>query len=155
MKVHTSLPVDGTALDVVHPGAGISRGSHDRRRFFGLSFFSTVSGSARTFASVWSEVEIDAGTVQITSTLVRVKGKGLLRKVTKRRPGESTLPVPASAVAMLRRRIHDGCSLGSAVVPGCARWVPGPGQRPARAAGEARGRSLWRGSTSHTSVVGY
>jgi len=51
----------------------------------------------------WSQVDFDAATVQITSTLVRVKGEGLLRKPTKSSAGMRTLPLPTSAVAMLRR----------------------------------------------------
>ena len=55
-------------------------------------------------AVVWSEVDLDAGTVKITSTLIRVKGEGLVRKGTKSRAGEPALPLPESAVALLRRR---------------------------------------------------
>ena len=103
---------------------------------------------------MWSEVDIDAGTVQITSTLVRVKGEGLLRKGTKSRPGESTLPLPASAVAMLRRRFMTGARLDQPLFPD----VLGGSRDPAnvrRELREASGQKLWRGSTSHTSVVGY
>jgi hypothetical protein len=41
----------------------------------------------RALAIAWSDVNLDAGTVSITSTLVRVKGEGLLRKPTKTRAG--------------------------------------------------------------------
>ena len=58
-----------------------------------------------------------AGTVQITSTLVRVKGEGLLRKGTKSRAGERTLPLPVSAVAMLRRRFMTGARLDQPLFP--------------------------------------
>jgi hypothetical protein len=60
---------------------------------------------------VWSQVDFDAGTVEVTSTLVRVKGQGLLRKSTKSRAGERTLSLPASAVASLRRRFMTGARL--------------------------------------------
>ena len=43
---------------------------------------------------VWSQVDFEVGTVQITSTLIRVKGEGLLRKATKSRAGERMLPLP-------------------------------------------------------------
>ena len=68
-------------------------------------------------AAVWSEVDFDAGTVRITSTLVRVKGEGLLRKGTKSRAGERTLPLPMSAVAMLRRRFMTGARLEQPLFP--------------------------------------
>ena len=68
-------------------------------------------------AVVWSQVDFEAGTVQITSTLVRVKGEGLLRKGTKSRAGERTLPLPVSAVAMLRRRFMTGARLDQPLFP--------------------------------------
>lgn len=34
-------------------------------------------------ATVWSAVDLDAGAVAVTSTLVRIKKEGLLRKATK------------------------------------------------------------------------
>ena len=61
-------------------------------------------------ATLWSEVDLEAGTVEISSTLVRVKGEGLARKGTKSRAGERTSPLPASAVA--------SCGAGISVAPG-------------------------------------
>lgn len=58
----------------------------------------------------WDEVDLDAGTVAIEYTLIRVKGVGLVRKVTKSSAGERVLPLPVFAVAMLRRRLADNCS---------------------------------------------
>jgi integrase len=77
-----------------------------------LVFFMLAAGVriGEALATVWSEVDDDAGTVQITSTLIRVKGEGLLRKRTKSRAGERTLPLPTSAVALLRRRFMSGAS---------------------------------------------
>jgi integrase len=66
-------------------------------------------------AVVWSQVDFDAGTVEITSTLVRVKGQGLLRKSTKTPAGERTLPLPTSAVASLRRRFMTGAARSAAL----------------------------------------
>ena len=68
-------------------------------------------------AAVWSDVDFEAGTVQITSTLVRVKGEGLLRKGTKSRAGERTLPLPESAIALLRRRFMTGARLDQPLFP--------------------------------------
>jgi hypothetical protein len=36
-----------------------------------------------SFAVLWSQVDLDAGTVDVTHTIVRIKGEGLLRKPTK------------------------------------------------------------------------
>jgi integrase len=71
-----------------------------------LVFFMLATGVriGEELATVWSEVDFESGTVQITSTLVRVRGQGLLRKGTKTRAGERTLPLPVSGVAVLRRR---------------------------------------------------
>ena len=43
---------------------------------------------------IWSQVDFEAGSVEITSTLIRIRGEGLLRKRTKSRAGERTLPLP-------------------------------------------------------------
>ena len=84
-----------------------------------LVFFMLATGVriGEALAAVWSEVDFDAGTVRITSTLVRVKGERLLRKGTKSRAGERTLPLPMSAVAMLRRRFMTGARLEQPLFP--------------------------------------
>ena len=55
-----------------------------RRDLPDLVFFMLATGVriGEALAVVWSQVVFQAGTVQITSTLVRVKGEGLLRKGT-------------------------------------------------------------------------
>ena len=46
------------------------------------------------------------------STVIRVKGEGLLRKPRTKSPaGERTLPLPMTVVAMLRRRYMSGARL--------------------------------------------
>ncbi len=55
-------------------------------------------------AVLWSEVELEAGLVRITATILRVKGVGLIRKPTKSRAGERTLLLPSWAIEMLRKR---------------------------------------------------
>jgi integrase len=87
--------------------------------------------------------------VQITSTLVRVKGEGLLRKSTKSRAGERTLPLPVSAVAMLRQRFMAGARLDQPLFPD----VLGGFRDPAnvrRELREARGKETLAWITSHT-----
>jgi integrase len=100
-------------------------------------------------AAVWSEVDFAAGTVQVTSTLVRVKGEGLLRKGTKSRAGERTLPLPETAVAMLRRRFMTGARLDQPLFPD----VLGGFRDPAnvrRELREARGTEALAWITSHS-----
>ncbi|MEU4291872.1 helix-turn-helix domain-containing protein [Kribbella sp. NPDC026596] len=59
-------------------------------------------------AVLWSQVDLEAGTVEITHTIVRVKGQGLLRKTTKSRAGQRLLHLPDWALAMLRTRHAAG-----------------------------------------------
>ncbi|TDO30622.1 phage integrase family protein [Kribbella sp. VKM Ac-2527] len=62
-------------------------------------------------AVLWSQVDLEAGTVEITSTIVRVTGQGLLRKRTKSRAGQRLLHLPDWASAVLRTRHAAGIRL--------------------------------------------
>ncbi|GAB2679523.1 helix-turn-helix domain-containing protein [Kribbella swartbergensis] len=64
---------------------------------------------------VWSEVDLEAGAVEITSTIVRVKGEGLLRKRTKSRAGQRVLHLPNWTLAALRARQAAGIRLDNPV----------------------------------------
>ncbi|HEY0640939.1 MAG TPA: tyrosine-type recombinase/integrase [Pseudonocardiaceae bacterium] len=55
-------------------------------------------------AVMWSEVDLDGGTVDVNHTVIRIKGRGLIRKATKSEAGERTLNLPEWAVRLLRRR---------------------------------------------------
>ncbi|MGR7026198.1 site-specific integrase [Geodermatophilus sp. URMC 62] len=55
-------------------------------------------------AVTWNALDLDAGTVDITATVVRVTGQGLVRKSTKTASGARTLLLPSWCVAMLRSR---------------------------------------------------
>jgi len=55
-------------------------------------------------AVTWDVLDLDAGTVEIRSTVVRVKGQGLVRKRTKTASGARTLLLPSWGVEMLRGR---------------------------------------------------
>jgi integrase len=68
-----------------------------------------------SLAVLWSQVDLDAGTVEITSTIVRLKGEGLLRKRTKSRAGQRLLHLPDWAVAVLRTRHAAGIRLDGPV----------------------------------------
>jgi integrase len=122
-----------------------------RRDLPELVFFMLATGVriGEALAVVWSQADFAAGTVRITSTLIRVKGEGLLRKSTKSRAGERTLPLPVSAVAMLRRRFMTGARLDQPLFPD----VLGGFRDPAnvrRELREARGTEALAWITSHT-----
>jgi integrase len=65
----------------------------------------------------WDQINFDAATVEITHTIIRVKGQGLLRKPTKSKAGERVLGLPMTASAMLRRRFNSGGRLDLPVFP--------------------------------------
>jgi len=122
-----------------------------RRDLPDMVFFMLATGVriGEALAGVWSQVDFEAGTVNVTSTLIRVKGEGLLRKATKSRAGERTLPLPVSAVAMLRRRFMTGARLDQPLFPD----VLGGFRDPAnvrRELREARGTEALAWITSHT-----
>ncbi|TCC55369.1 site-specific integrase [Kribbella pittospori] len=64
-----------------------------------------------SLAVLWYQVELEAGTVEITHTIARIPGEGLLRKVTKSRAGERVLSLPNWAISMLRARHAAGIRL--------------------------------------------
>lgn len=122
-----------------------------RRDLPDLVFFMVATGVriGEALAVLWSEVDFETGAVEITSTLIRVKGEGLLRKGTKSRAGERTLPLPPSALAVLRRRFMTGARLDQPLFPD----VLGGFRDPAnvrRELREARGNDALAWITSHT-----
>jgi integrase len=60
-----------------------------RQDLFDLSAFLLATGLriGEALAVVWREVDLDSGELGITSTLLRVTGKGLIRKRTKSAAG--------------------------------------------------------------------
>jgi integrase len=62
-------------------------------------------------AVLWSQANLEAATVEVTSTIVRVKGEGLLRKRTKSRAGHRVLHLPEWNIAVLRSRYTSGIRL--------------------------------------------
>jgi integrase len=71
-----------------------------------LSRFMMATGVriGEALAVYWEDVDIEAGTVAVNYTVIRVKGVGLIRKSTKTEAGERTLPLPNWALDMLKRR---------------------------------------------------
>lgn len=96
----------------------------------------------------WDEVDLDAGTVLIEYTLIRVKGVGLVRKSTKSSAGERVLPLPAFAVAMLRRRLEDSEGGSQPVFPSTEGGWRDP-SNTSRDLREARGSEGFSWVTSH------
>jgi len=116
-----------------------------------LVFFMLATGCriGEALAVVWSQVNLAAGTVEITSTLIRVKGEGLLRKGTKSQAGARTLPLPASAVLVLQRRFAAGARLDQPVFPDTKGGFRDP-SNVRRALRSARGGETLAWITSHT-----
>lgn len=122
-----------------------------RRDLPDLVLFMMATGCriGEALAVVWSQVDFEAGTVEITHTLVRIKGDGLLRKTTKSRSGERLLQLPASAVAILHQRFLSGARLDQPLFPD----VLGGFRDPAnvrREIREARGDETLAWITSHS-----
>ena len=122
-----------------------------RRDLPDLVFFMLATGVriGEALAAVWSDVDFEAGTVQINSTLVRVKGEGLLRKGTKSRAGERTLPLPKSAIAVLQRRFMTGARLDQPLFPDLLGGFRDPAN-VRRELREARGEVALAWVTSHS-----
>jgi integrase len=56
-------------------------------------------------AVTWDAVDLDAGTIEVRGTVIRVRGEGLrIKWKPKSKSGYRTLELPGWAVAMLRRR---------------------------------------------------
>lgn len=68
-----------------------------------------------SLAVLWHQVDLDAATVDITHTIVRVKGQGLLRKPTKSAAGNRRLGLPNWLIATLRTRAAAGFRLDDPV----------------------------------------
>jgi integrase len=91
---------------------------------------------------------LDAGCVEITHTIVPVKGQGLLRKKTKSRAGERLLALPTSVLSMLRSRFMVGVKLDQPVFPNTFGDFRDP-SNTRRCIREARGGGLLSWVTSH------
>lgn len=66
-----------------------------------------------TCAVGWQDVDLDAGTVEVVGTVLRIKGQGLILKPSpKSEAGERILVLPSWAREMLRERRHDQAEEG-------------------------------------------
>lgn len=66
--------------------------------------FATGVRIGEALAVRWADVDLAAGVVVVDHTIVRVKGKGLVRKGTKSDASDRDLALPGWAVGMLARR---------------------------------------------------
>jgi len=84
-----------------------------------LCLFMAGTGTriGEALAVLWNQVDFDTGCVEVTHTIIPVRGRGLLRKKTKSRAGERVLALPSSVVAMLRARFMVGVKLDQPVFP--------------------------------------
>jgi hypothetical protein len=53
---------------------------------------------------LWREVDLDLGVLRVTSTLIRITGRGLVRKRTKSQAGKRVLQLPEWCVILLDKR---------------------------------------------------
>ena len=75
-----------------------------------LVSFMIASGAriGEVCALSWADVDLDAGTVAIRGTVLRIKGKGLVISRPKTKAGERMLELPSWCIALLRdRRIQN------------------------------------------------
>jgi integrase len=64
-----------------------------------------------SLAVLWSQVDLDAATVDITHTVVRIKGEGLIRKPAKSDASQRQVGLPNWLIAALRTRATTGIRL--------------------------------------------
>jgi len=103
-------------------------------------------------ALYWEDVDLDAGTVLIDWTVVRVRAEGLLRTDPKTPNSERLLQLPPWAVDMLRHRWRiasaENRPLASPVFPDSLGGLRDP-SNTRRALREARGSEDFTWVTSH------
>jgi integrase len=126
-------------------------GKADERDLPDLCMFLMGTGAriGEALAVLWQQVNLDGGAVEITHTIIRIKGEGLLRKPTKSRAGERLLQLPTSVVAMLRSRFMAGVRLDDPVFPDTLGGFRDP-SNTRRDLRKARGDGLLDWVTSHS-----
>jgi integrase len=68
-----------------------------------------------SLAVLWSQIDLDNATVDITHTIVRIKGEGLLRKNVKSAASNRQVGLPNWLTAALRTRAAAGIRLDDAI----------------------------------------
>ncbi|GAB3480063.1 site-specific integrase [Amycolatopsis cihanbeyliensis] len=119
-----------------------------------LSRFMMATGIrvGEALALYWEDVDFAEAAVAIDYTVVRRKGKGLVRKPTKTAAGERLLPLPSWAVAMLAARhrvaLEESHPASSPVFPSTEGGLRDP-SNTLRVLREARGSEGFAWVTSH------
>ncbi|WP_460960103.1 tyrosine-type recombinase/integrase [Parasphingorhabdus pacifica] len=115
-----------------------------------LSRFMLATGVriGEALAVYWPEIDFDESVVAVDYTVVRVKGKGLIRKSTKSEHGDRTLPLPSWAVDMLRERFAGADDPEGPIFPSSLGGVRDP-SNVRRVLRETRGSEGFAWVTSH------
>ncbi|MGF1662837.1 MAG: tyrosine recombinase XerC [Kineosporiaceae bacterium] len=103
-----------------------------------------------TTAITWPSLDLDAGTVEVRGTVIRVKGEGLVvKQQPKSRHGWRVVELPSWALDMLRRRQGRDDNPWSVVFPSPAGMLRDP-KNTAGDLREAFDAAGYPGVTSHT-----
>ncbi|WP_217641757.1 site-specific integrase [Actinopolyspora alba] len=115
-----------------------------------LSRFMLATGVriGEALALYWSDVDLTNGRVSVDHNVVRVTGKGLIRKSTKSKYGERTLPLPSWALDMLRDRFSEAVESDGPVFPDTFGGLRDP-SNTRRVLRETRGSDGFAWVTSH------
>lgn len=78
-----------------------------------LTAFMLATGAriGEALGLTWAEVNLQAGEIEITHQVTRIRGEGLLRVGTKSAAGERVLKLPSWCLEMLMRRWQQGVRL--------------------------------------------
>ncbi|WP_020391490.1 helix-turn-helix domain-containing protein [Kribbella catacumbae] len=68
-----------------------------------------------SLAVLWSQIDLDAATVDITHTIVRITGEGLIRKPVKSKASNRQVGLPNWLIATLRTRAATGIRLDAPI----------------------------------------
>jgi integrase len=116
-----------------------------------LSRFMLATGQriGECLAVLWMDLDLTGSTVDVNSTVIRLKGEGLLRKTTKTRAGQRVLILPSWAIADLqKRRSHRPIHLAEPVFPDSIGGLRDP-SNTRRVLREALDRAGYQWVTSH------
>lgn len=109
---------------------------------------STGCRIGEALAVTWEQVNLEAGTVELTHTVIRLTGVGLVRKKTKTSTGERLLQLPLFGLVMLRRRFAEGVRLDQPVFANIYGGLRDP-SNVRRVLREVRGDGVLAWITSH------
>ncbi|MGL4340317.1 MAG: tyrosine-type recombinase/integrase [Rhodoglobus sp.] len=114
-KTQTLTPAQLRAWLSVLDGSAFAR----RHDLPDLARFMLATGLrlGETFGVTWADLDLTAGVVNITRTIVRVKGKGLVAKSLKSQAAERVLSLPGWCVELLKDRQNRVGRLDDPIFP--------------------------------------